>query len=341
MSSIKQKADAFLERVCWKRRFFKKLEETRSLLAKQQTDVVEICKELKRQQIDAVEIHKELKKQAGSLNFYDQRLSNLVQTLELMRGDYVTLNELFRIPETQPFPKPMTGYTLAGQALEILLREYAFDSVLDIGCGRGQHTSAFIAAGKDVYVNDIYESDFIRENQNKLHAYFGDFNTYTFDRQFDCVWASHVLEHQLNPNLFLRKVHGIIKEGGALALTVPPPRGLMAGGHVCLWNPGLMLYHLVLAGFNCSEARVMRYGYNQSVLLRKHSIDVTDKLEYGSRDIEVIRPYLPQNIPYLETALGLTFDGTLDAIAETEKACADRPRSLTSISAPGKEGATP
>ena len=165
---------------------------------------------------------------------------------------------------------------------------------------------------KDVYANDIFETDFIRENKDKLHAYIGDFNEYPFGRQFDCVWASHVLEHQLNPNLFLLKVHSVLKEGGVLAITVPPPRHMIGGGHVALWNPGILLYHLVLAGFDCKNAVVMRYGYNLTVILNKHSIDIKDQLVYGTGDIQTISPYLPESIPYIKGELDLTFDGSLN-----------------------------
>ena len=58
---------------------------------------------------------------------------------------------------------------------------------------------------------------------------------------------SHVLEHQFDPQRFLRKIYECLNPDGVLALTVPPRKDEIVGGHVSLWNGGLLLYHLVLA----------------------------------------------------------------------------------------------
>jgi hypothetical protein len=91
----------------------------------------------------------------------------------------------------------------------------------------------------------------------------------TFDSRFDCVWASHVLEHQLNVGLFLRKIFEVANEGAAVCVTVPPSQPKILGGHVSFWNAGLLLYNLVHAGFDCRDASVLRYGYDISVIIRK------------------------------------------------------------------------
>ena len=76
-------------------------------------------------------------------------------------------------------------------------------------------------------------------------------------------------EHQVNPNLFLKKIFNDLKEGGVLAITVPPLKHEIVGGHVTLWNAGLTMYQLVLAGFNCKNISIKSYGYNISVVLKK------------------------------------------------------------------------
>ena len=70
---------------------------------------------------------------------------------------------------------------------------------------------------------------------------------------FDLVWCSHVLEHQPNPNLFLKKCFDILNDDGWLCVTVPPRKDEIVGGHLTLWNAGLLLYNLIMAGFDCSE----------------------------------------------------------------------------------------
>lgn len=112
----------------------------------------------------------------------------------------------------------------SGHAIQKLLGEFEFGTVLDIGSGEGHHTDVFIRHGKSVTAIDYGKSIYFekRAQERRLEAIVANFNDATFDRQFDCIWCSHVLEHQLDPHSFLRKVHSLLKEGGILAITVPP-----------------------------------------------------------------------------------------------------------------------
>ena len=84
-----------------------------------------------------------------------------------------------------------------------------------------------------------------------------------------------------------------------MAITVPPARNTMVGGHVSNWNAGLVLYHLVLAGFDCSEARILKYGYNISVLVKKKPV-INENLSFDSGDLRKINKFLPK-INYIQT----------------------------------------
>lgn len=152
-----------------------------------------------------------------------------------------------------------------------------FDSVLDIGSGEGLHSRIFKEHGKDVTCL-TYED--------------GDYMCKLYDKQFDCIWASHVLEHMPNPNKFLNKCAADLKDGGILAITVPPLKHDIVGGHVSLWNAGLLLYHLILAGFDCSQAMIKEYGYNISVIVKKKIITLP-KLKMDSGDIIKLSEFFP------------------------------------------------
>lgn len=132
-------------------------------------------------------------------------------------------------------------------------------SILDVGSGTGAHADVMRSAGRDVTtISMIPPADHV-----------GDFITWPSDRaDFDAVWACHVLEHQVDPGAFLRECRRRLRPGGWLAVTVPPLKNAIVGGHVSLWNAGLLLYHLVLAGFDCRQARVGTYGYNISVIVQ-------------------------------------------------------------------------
>lgn len=172
------------------------------------------------------------------------------------------------------------------QCMDKLLAEYEFDTVLDIGCGGGDATRIFRNHNKTVTAVDI-------NPQEDPEVWIGDYRELCFPiPAFDAIWCNHVLEHQVNPGAFLRKIRFELKEGGVLALTVPPAKHEIVGGHVSIWNGGLLLYHLILAGFDCSKARLRKYDYNISVLLKKKTIDLPP-LRHDNGDINRLKEFFP------------------------------------------------
>jgi SAM-dependent methyltransferase len=181
----------------------------------------------------------------------------------------------------------------AGLGLKHLLDEYSFDTVLDIGSGQGLHTDMFLRRAKDVTSLDLGSSIYYEKSRNKHRTIHADFNTHRFSERYDCIWASHVLEHQLNVNAFLRKCHETLNDRGILAVTVPPMKPEIVGGHVTVWNAGLLLYNLVLAGYDCRDVRVLKYGYNITAIVQKNGTIQLPQLSFDSGDIDKLGAYLP------------------------------------------------
>ncbi|CAA0092935.1 Malonyl-[acyl-carrier protein] O-methyltransferase [Halioglobus japonicus] len=183
---------------------------------------------------------------------------------------------------------------LAQEALFALVENFDFNTVLDIGCGEGWHATRLLERHKKVTCVDMGNSWYFRNNKGDdgLNTIIGDYLSIDFPSQFDCIWLSHVLEHQLNVQQFLEKIHRDLAEGGVLAITVPPLKNQIVGGHVNLFNMGLLLYRLILAGFDCRSAHCKRYGYNLSVILQKRSLVVPD-IEYDNGDIEKLAEFFP------------------------------------------------
>jgi SAM-dependent methyltransferase len=178
--------------------------------------------------------------------------------------------------QTSPY-----GKLPAGEALERLI-EIRPDTVLDVGSGAGIHARHMREAGLSVTTLDIAPpADIVT-----------DFRTWRLPREYGAVWASHVLEHQPDPGEFLRHCFGLIREGGWFAVTVPPLKHDIVGGHVTLWNAGLLLYQLILAGFDCAQARVGTYAYNISVIVQKRSRPEVP-LVFDTGDIETLAPFFP------------------------------------------------
>ncbi|MCE9648977.1 MAG: class I SAM-dependent methyltransferase [Parvibaculum sp.] len=144
--------------------------------------------------------------------------------------------------------------------LQLISRHHDdFETVLDIGSGPGEHSRFFRLFGKKVFSLDLHESA----------DYVGDFMTYDFDRKFDVIWCSHVLEHQRNVGAFLDRIFSLLNDDGILAISLPVhPRSRTVSGHLTNWNAGLLIYNLILAGFDCREASFVQ-DYDLSLLVRK------------------------------------------------------------------------
>lgn len=94
--------------------------------------------------------------------------------------------------------------------------------------------------------------------------------------------------------MFLKKCFDLLEDDGILAITIPPLKHAIVGGHLTLWNAGLLIYNLILAGFDCSKASVKTYGYNISVIVRKKQA-VHGQLVMDNGDIETIAHLFPFN----------------------------------------------
>lgn len=175
-----------------------------------------------------------------------------------------------------------------------------FNTVLDIGAGGLKTTEQFIKNNKITDICDYDESEFRFKNtkvdKTKINEiYIGNFIDINFNKIYDAIWCSHVLEHMLNPNIFLKKIHSLIKEGGYLCIIVPPRKPQIVGGHVSIWNAGLLLYHLVHAGFDCSNAIIHQYDYNIGIIIKKKNIKLP-KLNYDTGDIMKLKDFFPKEL---------------------------------------------
>jgi len=147
-----------------------------------------------------------------------------------------------------------------------LIIDYEFNHVLDIGSRNGTSARLFSFLGKNVTTIEMSE-DFEAD-------YVGDYLEVSFPQQFDAIWCSHVLEHQRNIGTFLDKIYQDLKEGGILAITVPSSLCPLMIGHPNIFTPLHLVYHLVLAGFDCQNVRIKYYDWQFTILLEKKSNNI-------------------------------------------------------------------
>ena len=204
--------------------------------------------------------------------------------------------------------------TVRGEKILVRLLEENFQTVLDVGAGALSHSQMLVRAGKTVDTVDFGKSDYAARrtaDTTVRNEYVGDFNKLEFPESYDCVWCSHILEHQLNPNAFLRKLYSVTKEDGIIAIVVPPRKPFIVDGHVSLWNAGLLLYHLVLAGFDCStDLWIRQYDYNIGIILRKKSIppeEWPEDLCMDTGDLQKLSKFFPEDLQISKNTNGDIF----------------------------------
>jgi 2-polyprenyl-3-methyl-5-hydroxy-6-metoxy-1,4-benzoquinol methylase len=187
-----------------------------------------------------------------------------------------------------------------GAAAWYLLNSCEFKSVLDVGSGGGEQALQFAKRNKSVHCVDYGVSVYFQQSSaraeleamSSVRWSIGNFNEMVPTETYDLVWCSHILEHQPDANRFIKHCLSYLSADGWLAITVPPLKHRIVGGHVSLWNAGLLLYQIVLAGNNCSEAIVMNYDYNISVLVRKSPIELPH-LDFDTGDIDRLKAFFP------------------------------------------------
>ncbi len=106
---------------------------------------------------------------------------------------------------------------------------------------------------------------------------------------FSCFRAS------ANPGIFIKKCMELVKNQGIIAITIPPMEENVLGGHLTNWNAGNLLYNLVLNGLDCSDASILSYGYNISVIVRNKKRPFVD-LSYDNGDIRKLIKFFPSFI---------------------------------------------
>jgi len=167
-----------------------------------------------------------------------------------------------------------------------------FDTVQDVGAGNGSIAERFRGAGKKVTTIGLGEG---YDMEVDMDISYQQFIFTRINSSFDLIWCSHALEHALNVGTWLDNIVTACKPHGLIAITVPPAKSYIVGGHVSLWNAGLLLYRMVLAGMDCSGAHVMQGGYDISVVVEYRPITLPT-LKHDSGDIKRLARWFPGNV---------------------------------------------
>ncbi|MFA6990082.1 MAG: methyltransferase domain-containing protein, partial [Candidatus Gastranaerophilaceae bacterium] len=171
------------------------------------------------------------------------------------------LSDLFSLPSTLDI-------------LECTLKT-KFHTILDVGYGKGGANVFYTYHGKDVTsigIGDEKRPDFkeaIKKYNLKppINTTLEDFNP---NVKYDAMLISHVLEHVMNPGIFLNKAHDLLKDEGWLFIMVPYYNSKIASDHIYTgWNLGSLMYILLRTGFNIKDGHFIKYSENICGFVKK------------------------------------------------------------------------
>ncbi|MGB1235301.1 MAG: class I SAM-dependent methyltransferase [Planktomarina sp.] len=171
-----------------------------------------------------------------------------------------------------------------------------FQSVLDVGAGNLCASAAFVRAGKTVSatVNNSahYDVHALRDDIT-FHENVQIENFKLPGQTFDAVWCAHVVEHTMNPGLAIQSMRDLLNDDGVLFLSVPPFKDQVVGGHLSVgWNLGILIYFLLMSGFDVKNGSFVWHGYNVTAFVRKAPKQKFNVMG-DAGDIEKLRPYFP------------------------------------------------
>lgn len=175
------------------------------------------------------------------------------------------------------------GNNLDSRMREIFdLLEYIpeeMNSFLDVGFGRGQISSYLRRKGKRVtgiglelasYGLDL---DIVEEGIQLIEA---NVENMPFENcSFDCVIASHILEHVSNMGNALKEISRVLEEKGILIVFIPKFSDYVCAGHVNTgWNLGQLMYVLLINGFDVKHGKFIEYGYSLCAMVKKSNYEL-------------------------------------------------------------------
>ena len=148
-----------------------------------------------------------------------------------------------------------------------------FKTCLDIGSGEGVHTAILRHAGLEVFQVDKYST---------TAEYKVDFIEHEFDRKFDVIFCSHVIEHQRNVGLFLDKIFDLLSDDGVLIISAPNHSvETLVEGHLNSFLFPLFLQHMIHAGFDCKNGKYLSIIENSFIVSKASNFDIKERTENG------------------------------------------------------------
>lgn len=177
-----------------------------------------------------------------------------------------------------------------------------YRQVADIGSGPGHQSFVLRALGAEVTCVDFRKpeyDDFPWLPPERLSEL----------RDLDAIWSHHCLEHIRDPIGALISWRRVLKPGGVLFLTVPQFDVAMSSGHINLYNLPLLMYHLAIAGYDCSKnCFIKQNSHLRAVVTRHDRYDPDQGVITGLSDLAKLGLFSPSVKKFIEDTGRFTTD---------------------------------
>lgn len=136
---------------------------------------------------------------------------------------------------------------IAAHRLEVVRDMLRPGRWLDVGCATGSFVRAATGAGLAAEGLDVSREAVEQARASGLVAHHGRVEDFVPTQPYDAVTAFDVLEHSIDPRDFLARLHGWLRPGGRLVLTLPDvssvyPRLLMRRHWFYYWPDEHLFY---------------------------------------------------------------------------------------------------
>lgn len=134
----------------------------------------------------------------------------------MTKRDYVAVTYSAEVRPFTSYPDQLTAYLSGRFGLR------PGQTLLDVGCGRGEFLRGFMHMG--LQGSGLDRSPVAKEVVPDADIRVGDVETDPFpfeDRSFDVVFAKSFLEHFYYPEKIMEEIHRVLKPGGLVLAMVP------------------------------------------------------------------------------------------------------------------------
>src|SRR5581483_8665457 len=110
---------------------------------------------------------------------------------------------------------------IAEHRLDVVRRSARPGRWLDVGCATGHFVEAAVRAGMTAEGLDVSPGAIARARARGLTVHLARVEEFVPTDPYDTITVFDVIEHLLDPRAFLDRLHGWLRPGGTLVLTLP------------------------------------------------------------------------------------------------------------------------